>query len=137
MSKQVQKFLRISATPPLFDNDGVFSIQQANTSQAGSLSSTDWNTFNNKLSASTGNFIINPEALVDSSNWNLYNDSPNSAPAFGTTQDLTYTAVASGSAGNGIIIDYAHNAAYPSNAPFINVISPTHITITYKFPIPH
>src|ERR1035437_5803350 len=108
----------------------------ANSTHNGFLSSTDWNTFNNKLSSSTGNFIINPEALVDTSNWNLYNDSPNPTPAFGTTQDLTYTAVASGSAGNGIIIDYAYNAAYPSNAPFINVISPTHITITYKISDP-
>lgn len=41
-----------SATSPLSYNSGtgVFSIQQANTSQSGFLSSTDWNTFNNKAS---------------------------------------------------------------------------------------
>ena len=41
----------LSATTPLAYNSGTgaFSIQQANTSQSGFLSSTDWNTFNNKL----------------------------------------------------------------------------------------
>ena len=40
----------ISATSPLLYNSGtgVFSIQVANTSQAGYLSSADWNTFNGK-----------------------------------------------------------------------------------------
>lgn len=43
----------VSATSPLAYNSttGVFSIQAANTSQAGYLSSTDWNTFNNKQAA--------------------------------------------------------------------------------------
>ena len=42
----------LSATTPLSYNNGTgaFSIQVANTSQAGYLSSTDWNTFNNKVS---------------------------------------------------------------------------------------
>lgn len=45
----------LSATSPLLYNNstGVFSIQQANTSQGGYLSSTDWNTFNNKQNALT------------------------------------------------------------------------------------
>ena len=40
----------LSATTPLGYNNttGVFSIQVANTSQSGYLSSTDWNTFNSK-----------------------------------------------------------------------------------------
>lgn len=40
----------LSATTPLLYNNttGVFSIQQANTSQSGYLSNTDWNTFNGK-----------------------------------------------------------------------------------------
>lgn len=44
----------LSATAPLSYNNttGVFSISQANTSTNGYLSSTDWNTFNNKLNAS-------------------------------------------------------------------------------------
>lgn len=43
----------ISATTPLFYNSGTgaFTIQQANTSQSGFLSSTDWNIFNNKQNA--------------------------------------------------------------------------------------
>lgn len=45
----------LSATAPLSYNSGtgVFSISQANTSTNGYLSSTDWNTFNNKVSTST------------------------------------------------------------------------------------
>jgi hypothetical protein len=45
----------IGASSPLsYDSGtGVFSIQQANTSQSGFLSSTDWNTFNSKQGALT------------------------------------------------------------------------------------
>lgn len=40
-----------AVSPILYDNStGVFSIQQANSTKAGYLSSTDWNTFNNKVS---------------------------------------------------------------------------------------
>lgn len=47
-----------SSTSPLFYNSstGVFTIQPASTSQSGALSSTDWNTFNNKWSTG-GNAI--------------------------------------------------------------------------------
>ncbi len=47
----------LSATAPLsYDNTtGVFSISQATTSTNGYLSSTDWNTFNNKQAA--GSYI--------------------------------------------------------------------------------
>ena len=45
----------LSATAPLSYNNttGVFSIAQATTSTNGYLSATDWNTFNNKLDASS------------------------------------------------------------------------------------
>lgn len=48
----------LSATSPLLYNNttGVFSIQQANTSQSGYLSSTDWNTFNNKGNGTVTSF---------------------------------------------------------------------------------
>jgi hypothetical protein len=47
----------LSASTPLSYNNltGAFSIQQANTSQSGFLSSTDWNTFNGKQ-----NVLTNP-----------------------------------------------------------------------------
>lgn len=43
----------VSATSPLFYNSstGIFTVQPASTSQNGVLSSTDWNTFNNKQPA--------------------------------------------------------------------------------------
>lgn len=42
-----------SAASPLFLSSNTFSIQQATTGQSGFLSSSDFNTFNNKLDAST------------------------------------------------------------------------------------
>jgi hypothetical protein len=52
----------LSASSPLSYNNGTgaFSIQVANTSQNGYLSSTDWNTFNGKLSnaLSSGNIFV-------------------------------------------------------------------------------
>jgi len=45
----------ISATAPLYYTAGVLSISQATTSTNGYLSSTDWNTFNNKQAS--GNYI--------------------------------------------------------------------------------
>lgn len=46
----------ISATSPLFYNNttGTFSIQPASTSQAGALTSIDWNNFNAKLNSVNG-----------------------------------------------------------------------------------
>jgi hypothetical protein len=46
----------VSATTPLAYNSGtgIFTIQQANTSQSGYLSNTDWNTFNGKQTALSG-----------------------------------------------------------------------------------
>lgn len=42
-----------SATSPLTYSNGVFGINQSNTSTNGYLSSTDWNTFNNKIDQTT------------------------------------------------------------------------------------
>ena len=61
----------LSATTPLnySSTTGTFTIQQSNNSQSGYLSSTDWNTFNNKQ-----NTITNPVTGTGSSNrvafWN-------------------------------------------------------------------
>src|SRR6185369_6910707 len=47
-----------SATTPLaYDNTtGAFTIQQANASQSGYLSSTDWTTFNGKFATSSTDY---------------------------------------------------------------------------------
>jgi hypothetical protein len=48
-----------ASSPLLYNNStGVFSIQQASGSQSGFISSTDWNTFNNKVSAATLNNYV-------------------------------------------------------------------------------
>ena len=64
----------LSAVNPLFYNStyGTFSINQANTSTSGYVSSTDWNTFNNKQPAgayltANQNIFFNPSGDVTGS----------------------------------------------------------------------
>ena len=89
----------LSATSPLSYNNltGAFSIQVANTTQDGYLSSTDWNTFNGKQNYLNGTGLVKSVAGVisyitdNSANWNTaYNDSIVSAAVTGTaTKTLT------------------------------------------------
>ena len=89
----------LSATSPLSYNNltGAFSIQVANTTQNGYLSSTDWNTFNGKQNYLNGTGLVKSVAgtisyITDNSaNWNTaYNDSIISAAVTGTaTKTLT------------------------------------------------
>lgn len=123
--------LAISATPPIVDTAGVISIPKADTVTNGYLSSSDWNTFNNKLDRSQSNYITNPDFEVGTTDWNLYNDSGNTAFAFVVAQDITFTAVAAGNAGNGINIDYIFHATQSYLTPLVTVLSPTHITVAW------
>lgn len=109
----------------------VLTLQPANTSFPGVLTAADWNTFNNKLDSSRFNYVTNPDAEVDTSGWNLYNDSPNPAAATVVAQDITYTAVAAGDAGNGINIDYIFHATQSYLTPLVTVVSPTHVTVAW------
>jgi len=89
----------LSATSPLSYNNltGAFSIQVANTTQNGYLSSADWNTFNGKQNYLNGTGLVKSVAGVisyitdNSANWNTaYNDSIISAAVTGTaTKTLT------------------------------------------------
>jgi len=91
----------VSATSPLlYDNStGVFSIQVANSSQSGYLSSADWIAFDGKQNLLGGTGLVKSTAgtisyITDnSSNWNTaYNDSIVSAAVTGTgTKTLTLT----------------------------------------------
>ena len=91
----------LSASSPLSYNNitGAFSIQVANTTQNGYLSSTDWNTFNGKQPFLGGTGLVKSVAgtisyITDNSaNWNTaYNDSIVSAAVTGTsTKTLTLT----------------------------------------------
>lgn len=96
----------VSATAPLVDTAGVFSIPKATGSVNGYLDKNDWTTFNNKLDASAGNYITNPTFEANTTGWNLYNDSGNTVPASVVNQDITYTSTLSGSGGNGATITY-------------------------------
>lgn len=82
---------------------------QCNTSsgsQDGCLTSSNWITFNNKLDKSSGNYITNSDFEVNTTGWNLYNDSGNTTPASVINQDITFTSALSGSSGNGATISY-------------------------------
>jgi len=51
----------VTGTSPIFSSGGTtpdISIQQSSISQAGYLSSTDWNTFNNKVSSVTATSVL-------------------------------------------------------------------------------
>jgi hypothetical protein len=77
------------------------------------------------------NFILNPNAEINTAFWNLYNDSGRTVPASILNQDLTYTAVALGDAGNGINIDYIFHPTQSYLTPLVTVLSPTHITVAW------
>lgn len=98
----------------------------------GYLSSTDWNTFNNKEDASRFNYITNPDAEVDTVGWDLYNNAGRTTPAALKNQDITYTSAVSGDAGNGVEIEYVYNASFPAATPNINVISSTHVQVQWN-----
>lgn len=72
----------LSATTPLFYNNttGVFTIQQGTTSQNGYISSTDWNTFNGKLTSvlTSGNIFVGngsnvAASVTPSGDWTMTN----------------------------------------------------------------
>lgn len=126
----------VNTTTPLtgggnLSADLTLAITQATTSTDGYLSATDWNTFNSKPSGFESNFITNPSAVIDTSGWNLYNNSGNPIPATLVDQDLTYTAVASGSGGNGVNVDYVFHPTQSYLTPLVTVVSPTHITVAW------
>jgi hypothetical protein len=77
----------LSATSPLVYNNttGVFAINQSNTSANGYLSSTDWNTFNNKVGSIS---LTTPSAVFNTP----VNFSVTSGAATGTLSLTTQTA---------------------------------------------
>lgn len=125
----------VTATTPLFSSGGSnpnLTIQIANASESGYLSSSDWSTFNNKQDTITQNYITNSDAEIDTSGWNLYNDAGRTNPAYVIDQDLTFTSALSGDVGNGVQIEYIYNASFSSTTPNINVISSTHVQVRWN-----
>lgn len=80
---------------------------------------------------SGSNFITNPNAEIDTSYWNLYNNAGRAVPASVLDQDITYTAVAPGNAGNGIVVSYIFHATQSYLTPLVTVVSPTLITVAW------
>src|ERR1700690_3766890 len=81
---------------------------------------------------SGANFIVNPNAEINTASWNLYNNVGRTVPASLTNQDLTFTSTLSGSGGNGVDIEYVYNASFPAATPNINVISSTHVQVQWN-----
>lgn len=81
-----------SGTSPLSIALNVISITQANTSTNGYLSSTDWNTFNNKFnlpSLTTGSVLFSNGTTIAQNNSNFYWDDTNNRLGIGTTSPAT------------------------------------------------
>ena len=98
----------LSASSPLVYNNstGVFSIQQANTSQSGYLSSTDWNTFNSKGGTAT---LTLGKGLTGGS----YN--PNSAATAGLDTSKNYAWLSTQDFKTSIILDSGNTGFYSYN----------------------
>lgn len=96
---------QINTTTPLqgggdLTADRTVSITQASASTSGYLSSNDWNVFNNKLDPSRFNYITNPDAEIDASDWSMYNDAGRTTPASYLEQDILWVSTAGGNSGN-------------------------------------
>lgn len=81
---------------------------------------------------SGANFIVNPNAEINTASWNLYNNIGRTVPASLVEQDLTFTSTLSGSGGNGVDVEYVYNAGFPAATPNINVISSTHVQVQWN-----
>lgn len=81
---------------------------------------------------SGANFIVNPNAEINTAGWNLYSNIGRTVPASLVEQDLTYTSTLSGDAGNGVDIEYVYNAGFPAATPNINVISSSHVQVQWN-----
>lgn len=79
----------------------------------------------------TDNFIVNPNAEIDTAYWNLYNNSGRTVSASILDQDITYTAAAPGNAGNGIVVSYIFHASQSYLTPLVTVVSPVLITVAW------
>lgn len=65
------------------------------------------------------NYITNPAAETDTSDWSLYDDSGRTDPAFILVQDITYTSTTSGNGGNGQTVSYQLGTAPYAEPPVI------------------
>lgn len=95
-----------SGTGAVIGSGTTLSQHVSDSTHNGYLSFIDWGVFNNKQDKSFGNYITNSDFEVNTTGWNLYNDSGNTTPAYVKKQDITFTSALSGSGGNGATISY-------------------------------
>ncbi len=79
------------------------------------------------------NYITNPSAEVDASDWNIYNDTGRTVPASAVNQDLTWTSALSGGLGNGAIVQYLFTSTPGCTSTTPCVATPTASKITVSW----
>ena len=124
----------VTASSPLFSSGGStpnITCQVASGSQAGCLSAADWTFFSNKITAPSVNNITNPDAEIDLSGWNLYNNSGRATPASGINQDITYTSTLSADSGNGATISYVFHPTQSYLTPLVTCPTGTSVQVAW------
>jgi hypothetical protein len=119
------------ASPLVKTGNRNVSIPKASASQAGYLGPDDWTTFNNKLDSSRFNYITNPDAEVDVSGWNLYDDTGRTVPAYVVDQDITYTSTTSGGGGNGQTVSYVLGSSPYAEPPTITCPTANSVQVSW------
>lgn len=95
------------------------------------ISNATQSALDSKQDKSASNYALNPGAEVDLSDVAIYDDAGRTDPAFVVEQDLTFTAVAAGNAGNGIEVRYIFHASQSYLTPLITVVSPVLVTVAW------
>lgn len=126
--------LGVTGTSPVASSGGqnpVISMPAATTSVSGYLTSTDWNTFNNKLSTQVypGAGIPNSTGTAWGTSYGVTGTGSvvlNSNPTFAT--DITVNGATVGRGGGNIASNIALGNT-PFNSPFINALNTNNIAI--------
>ena len=109
-----------------------YAIQRAN--QTGTQTSNTISDFTpavNAVVSSRLNYVTNSDAEVDTSGWNLYNDTGRTVPASVVIQDITYTSALSGGSGNGATVSYIFHATQSYLTPLVTCTSSTSVTVAW------
>lgn len=109
-----------------------YAIQRSNhTGSQASTTISDFTEAVNSVITSRINYISNPDAEMNTSGWNLYNDAGRSVPASVVIQDITYTSALSAGGGNGATVSYIFHATQSYLTPLVTCTSGTSVTVAW------